>query len=389
MRLKHLAATFLAIATLGLGRAAAQDAVKIGLVMPMTGTVGAAGQEVVAAVKLYMAQHGDMVAGKKIELLIRDDGSIPDNAKRLAQELAVNDKVAILGAGTTPSAMSMAPIATEAKIPTVVMISGTSVVTERSPYYVRTCFTLGQQSGIIADWAIKNGSRKAVSVLSDWAPGAEAGKAFEQHFSQGGGQVLETLKVPLANADFAPFLQRARDLAPDTLFVFVPAGQAGTFARQFAERGLDKSGIKVIGPGDIVDDNDLPASGDSLLGIVTAGFYSAAHPSAMNKQYVADYAKATGGKRANFISVGGYDGMHLIYAALEKTKGKTDPETLLGAMKDMSWESPRGPISIDPATRDIVQNVYIRKVEMRDGQPWSIEFDTFPAVKDPLHQASN
>ncbi len=388
IRYKYFAIAALAIAAaagaLGANRAAAEDTVKIGLVMPMTGTVGAAGQEVVAAVKLYMAQHGDMVAGKKIEVLIRDDGSIPDNAKRLAQELVVNDKVAILGAGTTPSAMSMAPIATEAKIPTVVMISGTSVVTERSPYYVRTCFTLGQQSGIIADWAIKNGSHKAVSVLSDWAPGAEAGKAFEQHFTQGGGQVLETLKVPLANPDFAPFLQRAADLHPDTLFVFVPAGQAGAFARQFAERGLDKSGIKLVGPGDIVDDNDLAATGDTMLGVVTAGFYSAAHPSALNKEYVAAYAKATGGKRANFISVGGYDGMHLIYEALKKTKGNTDPDALLAAMKGMSWESPRGPISIDPDTRDIIQNVYIRKVEKKNGQLYNVEFATFANVKDPI-----
>jgi branched-chain amino acid transport system substrate-binding protein len=270
----------------------------------------------------------------------------------------------------------------------VVMISGTSVVTERSPYYVRTCFTLGQQSGIIADWAIKNGSHKAVSVLSDWAPGAEAGKAFEQHFTQGGGQLLDTLKVPLQNPDFAPFLQRARDLQPDTLFVFVPAGQAGTFARQFAERGLDKSGIKLIGPGDIVDDNDLAATGDAMLGVVTAGFYSAAHPSALNKDYVAAYAKATNGKRANFISVGGYDGMHLIYEALTKTGGNTDPDKLLAAMKGAHWESPRGPISIDPETRDIIQNIYIRKVEKKDGEPYAIEFATFEAVKDPLHQAA-
>jgi branched-chain amino acid transport system substrate-binding protein len=389
MRHNHFAATCLAVAVTaaGLGHAAAQDTIKIGIVMPMTGTVGGAGQEAVAAIKLYVAQHGDMVAGKRIELIIRDDGSVPDNAKRLAQELVVNDKVAILGAGTTPSAMSMAPIATEAKIPTVVMISGTSVVVERSPYYVRTCFTLGQQSGIIADWAIKNGSRKAVSVLSDWAPGAEAGKVFEQHFTKGGGQVLDTLKVPLANPDFAPFLQRARDLQPDTLFVFVPAGQAGTFARQFAERGLDKSGIKLIGPGDIVDDNDLPGTGDTLIGVVTAGFYSAAHPSELNKQYAAAYQKATG-HRANFISVGGYDGMHLIYEALKKTGGSTDADKLLGAMKGMSWESPRGPISIDPNTRDIIQNVYIRKVEKKDGEPWAIEFATFEAVKDPLHEAA-
>ena len=330
MSMKYFVAGCLAIAAaaLGAGSAAAQDTIKIGMVMQMTGPNAAGGREISAAAKLYMAQHGDSVAGKKIELIFRDDASIPDNAKRLAQELIVNDKVSLLAAGITPSAMAMAPIATEAKVPTVVTISGTSVVTERSPYYVRTSFTLGQQSGIIADWAIKNGSRKAVSVLSDWAPGAEAGKVFEANFTKGGGQVLETLKVPLANPDFAPFLQRAADLHPDTLFVFVPAGQAGTFARQFAERGLDKSGIKLIGPGDITDDDDLPTTGDTLLGVVTAGIYSAAHPSALNKEYVAAYQKATG-HRANFLAVSGYDGMHLIYEALKKTGGKTDADAVV------------------------------------------------------------
>jgi len=389
MRHHHFVAGCLAaaIAAFGAGSAAAQDTIKIGIVAPMTGTSAAVGREISAGANLYMAQHGNMVAGKKIELIVRDDASVPDNAKRLAQEMIVNDKVNFLGACLTPSAMSMAPIATEGKIPTVVMVSGTSVVTERSPYYVRTSFTLGQQSGIIADWAIKNGSRKVVSVLSDWAPGAEAGKVFEANFTKGGGQVLETLKVPLANPDFAPFLQRAADLHPDTLFVFVPAGQAGTFARQFAERGLDKSGIKLIGPGDITDDDDLPTTGDTLLGVVTAGIYSAAHPSQLNKDYVAAYQKATG-HRANFISVGGYDGMHLIYEALKKTGGNTDADAVVAAMKGMSWESPRGPISIDPNTRDIIQNVYIRKVEKKDGEPWAVEFATFEAVKDPLKEAA-
>ena len=388
MSMKYFVAGCLAIAALGAGSAAAQDTIKIGMVMQMTGPNAAGGREISAAAKLYMAQHGDSVAGKKIELIFRDDASIPDNAKRLAQELIINDKVSLLAAGITPSAMAMAPIATEAKVPTVVTISGTSVVTERSPYYVRTSFTLGQQSGIIADWAIKNGSRKAVAVLSDWAPGAEAGKVFESNFTKGGGQVLENLKVPLANPDFAPYLQRAADLHPDTLFVFVPAGQAGTFARQFAERGLDKSGIKLIGPGDITDDDDLPTTGDTLLGVVTAGIYSAAHPSALNKEFVAAYQKATG-HRANFLAVSGYDGMHLIYEALKKTGGKTDPDAMIAAMKGMSWESPRGPISIDPETRDIIQNVYIRKVEKKaDGLPWSVEFATFVAVKDPLKQAA-
>jgi branched-chain amino acid transport system substrate-binding protein len=399
MRVTRGIAVCLPIAAAGLGMiglslaglsAGAQTAetIKIGLVLPMTGVQGAVGREVSDAAKLYMAQHGDTVAGKKIELIVRDDSSVPDNAKRLAQELVVNDKVSFLGAGLTPSAMSMAPIATEAKVPTVVMVSGTSVVTERSPYYVRTSFTLGQQSGIIADWAIKNGSKKAVSILSDWAPGAEAGKVFEANFTKGGGQVLDTLKVPLANPDFSPFLQRAHDLQPDTLFVFVPAGQAGTFARQFSERGLDKSGIKLIGPGDIVDDDDLPSTGDALLGVVTAGIYSAAHPSQLNKDYAAAYQKASG-HRANFISVGGYDGINLIYEALKKTGGNTDADAIINAMKGMTWESPRGTISIDPRTRDIVQNVYIRKVQKVDGQPWAIEFATFPAVKDPLKEASN
>jgi branched-chain amino acid transport system substrate-binding protein len=389
MSMKYFVAGGVAIAAtaFGAGSAAAQDTIKIGMVMQMTGPNAAGGREISAAAKLYMAQHGDSVAGKKIELIFRDDASIPDNAKRLAQELIINDKVSLLAAGITPSAMAMAPISTEAKVPTVVTISGTSVVTERSPYYVRTSFTLGQQSGIIADWAIKNGSRKAVAVLSDWAPGAEAGKVFEASFTKGGGQVLETLKVPLANPDFAPFLQRAADLHPDTLFVFVPAGQAGTFARQFAERGLDKSGIKLIGPGDITDDDDLPTTGDTLLGVVTAGIYSAAHPSALNKEFVAAYQKATG-HRANFLAVSGYDGMHLIYEALKKTGGKTDADAVIAAMKGMSWESPRGPISIDPNTRDIVQNVYIRKVEKKDGEPWAVEFATFEAVKDPLKEAA-
>jgi branched-chain amino acid transport system substrate-binding protein len=389
MSMKYFVAVCLTIAAapLGAGSAAAQDTIKIGMVMQMTGPNAAGGREISAAAKLYMAQHGDSVAGKKIELIFRDDASIPDNAKRLAQELIINDKVSLLAAGITPSAMAMAPIATEAKVPTVVTISGTSVVTERSPYYVRTSFTLGQQSGIIADWAIKNGSRKAVAVLSDWAPGAEAGKVFEANFTKGGGQVLETLKVPLANPDFAPFLQRAADLHPDTLFVFVPAGQAGTFARQFAERGLDKSGIKLIGPGDITDDDDLPTTGDTLIGVVTAGIYSAAHPSALNKEFVAAYQKATG-HRANFLAVSGYDGMHLIYEALKRTGGNTDADAVVAAMKGMSWESPRGPISIDPNTRDIVQNVYIRKVEKKDGEPWAVEFATFEAVKDPLKEAA-
>jgi branched-chain amino acid transport system substrate-binding protein len=331
-----------------------------------------------------MQQNGTSVAGKKIEVLIKDDGSVADNSKRLAQELIVNDKVAVVGSALTPSAMAIGPLSTQAKTANVVMVSGTSsVINPNTPYMVRTSFTLGQQTGILGEWAAKNGSKKVVIVQSDWAPGAEATAVFTEAFTKAGGQILDTIKVPLANPDFSPFLQRARDLNPDTLFVFVPAGQAGTFAKQFAERGLDKAGIKLIGPGDIVDDNDLPGMGDAMLGVVTAGIYSVASPSQTNKDYVAAFEKVNP-MRPNFISLGGYDGMHLIYEALKKTGGKTDGESLVNAMKGMKWESPRGPISIDPDTREIVQNVYMGKVEKVNGQLFTIQFETFPAVKDPL-----
>jgi branched-chain amino acid transport system substrate-binding protein len=374
----------LAVSALASTGAVAQDATKIGVVLPLTGGLAPVGKQVQAGIKQYMDKNGATVGGKKIDLIVKDDGGVPDNSKRLAQELIVNDKVAVIGSALTPSAMAVGPLSTQSKTANVVMVSGTSgVINPNNPYMVRTSFTLGQQSGIIAEWAAKNGTKKVVIVQSDWAPGAEAASVFTDAFTKAGGQVVETIKVPLANPDFAPFLQRARDLNPDTLFVFVPAGQAGTFAKQFTERGLDKAGIKLIGPGDIVDDNDLPGMGDAMLGVVTAGIYSAAHDSQANKDYVAAFEKANG-YRPNFISLGGYDGMHAIYEALKKTGGKTDAEALVGAMKGMKWESPRGPISIDPDTRDIVQNIYIGKVEKVNGQLYTVQFATFDAVKDPL-----
>jgi branched-chain amino acid transport system substrate-binding protein len=379
----RIVAIALAAGTLVSTGASAED-VKVGVVLPLTGGLAPVGKQVQAGIKAYMDKNGATVAGKKIDLIVKDDGSVADNSKRLAQELIVNDKVAIIGSALTPSAMAIGPLSTQAKTANVVMVSGTSgVINPNNPYMVRTSFTLGQQSGIIAEWAAKNGSKKVVIVQSDWAPGAEATAVFTEAFTKAGGQIAETIKVPLANPDFAPFLQRARDANPDTLFVFVPAGQAGTFAKQFAERGLDKAGIKLIGPGDIVDDNDLPGMGDAMLGVVTACIYSTYHNSPMNKEYVAAFKKANG-YRPNFISLGGYDGMHLIYEALKKTQGKTDGEALITAMKGMKWESPRGPISIDPETREIVQNVYIGKIEKVDGELYNVEFATFDAVKDPL-----
>ncbi|KQW22213.1 ABC transporter substrate-binding protein [Afipia sp. Root123D2] len=374
-------AALLAVATMP--GAQAQDSVKIGLILPMTGGQSSTGKQIDNAVKLYMKQHGDTVAGKKIEILLKDDGTVPDNTKRAAQELIVNDKVNVIaGFGITPSALAAAPLATQAKVPEVVMAAGTSIITERSPYIVRTSFTLGQSSIIIGDWAAKNGIKKVATLTSDYAPGNDALKFFKDHFTAAGGEIVEEVKVPLANPDFAPFLQRMKDAKPDAMFVFVPAGQGGTFMKQYAERGLDKSGIKVIGPGDVMDDDLLNSMGDAALGAVTAHLYSAAHPSQMNKDFVAAYKKAYG-QRPGFMAVGGYDGIHLIYEALKKTGGKADGDSLIAAMKGMKWESPRGPISIDPETRDIVQNIYIRKVEKVDGELYNVEFATFEAVKDP------
>jgi branched-chain amino acid transport system substrate-binding protein len=370
------------VGTLALAPARAEDTVKVGLILPMTGGQASTGKQIDNAIKLYMQQHGNTVAGKKVEIVLRDDGAVPDKTKTAAQELIVNDKVNfIAGFGVTPAAFAAAPLATQAKIPEVVMAAGTSIITEKSPYIVRTSFTLAQSSTIIADWAAKNGIKKVATLTSDYAPGNDALNFFKQHFVAAGGEIVEEVKVPLQNPDFAPFLQRMKDAKPDAIFVFVPAGQGGNFMKQYAERGLDKAGIKVIGPGDVMDDDLLNGMGDAALGTVTAHLYSAAHPSQMNKDFVAAYKKNFG-SRPGFMAVSGYDGIHLIYEALKKTGGNTDGDKLIEAMKGMKWESPRGPISIDPETRDIVQNIYMRKVEKVDGELYNVEFATFEAVKD-------
>ncbi|MGC2134086.1 MAG: ABC transporter substrate-binding protein, partial [Xanthobacteraceae bacterium] len=304
---------------------------------------------------------------------------------RIAQDLLVNDKVTFLaGFGITPAAMAVAPLATQAKTPEIVTAAGTSVITEKSPYIARTSFTLAQSSVPMADWAAENGIKKVVTMVSDYAPGHDAEDSFAKEFTAKGGQIADHISFPLANPDFAPFLQRAADDKPDAIFVFVPSGQGGTFVKQFAEKGLDKAGIKIIGPGDVTDDDLLNNMGDPIIGTITAHIYSADHNSPANEAFVAAFEKANNGMRPNFMAVGAYDGMHLIYSALEKTGGKTDGDSLIAAMKGMAWESPRGPISIDPDTRDIIQNVYIRKVEKKDGQLYNVEFTTFPNVKDPI-----
>ena len=357
---------------------------KIGLILPMTGQQASTGRQIEAAAKLYMAQHGDTVAGKKIQLIIKDDTTIPDVTKRLAQELVVNDKVDVLaGFGITPSAFATAPIATQSKTPMVVMAAATSSITQASPYIVRTSFTLAQASVAMGDWAPQNGMKRVVTLVSDYGPGIDAEKYFIERLLLNGGQVADSLRVPMRNPDFAPFLQKVRDIKPDALFVFVPSGAGAAVMKQFLERGMDKAGIKLIGTGDVTDDDQLNGMGDGALNVVTSHHYAAAHPSAVNKKFFDAFQKANKGMRPNFMAVGGYDGMRVIYEALKASKGQGGGDALLAAMKGQIFESPRGPMYIDSQTRDVVHNIYLRKVQRQDGELHNVEFAVIKDVKDP------
>ncbi len=382
---------FLTIAALALGvlsapHVLAQDnKFRIGLILPMTGPFASTGKQIDAAVRLYLAQNGDTVAGKKIEVILKDDAGTPDTTKRIAQEMVVNDKVHVLaGFGLTPLALATAPIATQSSTPMVVMAAATSSITEASPFIIRTSFTLPQAAVGIADWAPKNGIKNVVTLVSDYGPGIDAERFFKDRFLFNGGTVTDSLRVPLRNPDFAPFLQKVRDLKPDAMFVFVPSGAGAAVMKQFTERGMDKAGIKLIGPGDVVDDDILNGMGDATLGTVTSHHYSAAHKSPTNQKFVDAFQKANNGLRPNFMAVGGYDGMRVIVEALKATKGGNGGGVgLLAAMKGQIFESPRGPMFIDAQTRDVVHNIYIRKVEKVNGQLYNVEFETIKDVKDP------
>lgn len=359
------------------------SSVKVGLILSLTGPFASSGKQLEAGARLYMAQRGETVAGRRIELIVKDDGGAPDQARRLAQELVVNDKVDVLGGFTlTPLALAVAPVATQSKTPSVVFVAATSSVIDASPYFIRSSFTLPQVSIGVAEWAPKNGIRNVVTLVSDYGPGIDAETSFRSRFTLNGGVVKESIRVPVRNPDFAPFLQRVRDEKPDAVFVFLPAGVGTQFMKQFAERGLDKSGIRLIATGDVTEDDILNDMGDVALGVVTSHHYSAAHPSPTNQKFVEAFRKANGGRRPNYMAVAAYDGMRIIYTALQTTKGQTG-DALLQAMKGQTFESPRGPVLINAQTRDIVQDVYIRRVERRNGELFNVEFDVLKAVQDP------
>jgi len=381
---KYFAAILIAIGCAWAAPSTAQDVVKIGMIVPMTGPFTSTGKQLVAGARLYMQRHGDVAAGKKIQFIIKDDTGNAEMTKRLAQELVVNDKVSFLaGFGLTPGALATAPIATEAKVPQIVMMAATSVITQRSPYIVRTSFSVPQTTVPLADWAAKNGIKKVMTVVSDYAPGIDVENAFKKQFEADGGKVISSLRVPLSSPDFSAALQRVAEAKPDALLAFAPAGVGPILIRQFVERGLDKSGIKFIAEGSVTEDDIVNHLGDAALGVITSHHYSAAHNSPENKSFVADFKKANGGMRPNLMAVQSYDGMHLIYEALKKTKGSKNGDALIAAMKGMSWISPRGPMTIDPETREVIENIYIRKVERVDGELYNVEFATIPNFKDP------
>jgi branched-chain amino acid transport system substrate-binding protein len=385
MKLHNAVACALALAFCG--AAAAQTPLKVGMVVEMSGQQAEYGLQMTNGAKQFLHEHGDVVAGRKIQLVIKDvGGPNPEVAKRLAQELITRDKVDFLaGFGFSPNALAVAPLATEAKIPMVVMNGASSVITTRSPYIVRVSMTLPQLAYGIADWALKNNIKRVYSLYADYGPGQDANAQFRKTFTAGGGQIIGEVAVPLQNPEFGPYMQRIKDAKPDAAFLWFPSGELSTqLLRAYRDRGLEQAGIRAISTGDATDDMFLNAMGDSVLGLVTSGHYSVAHDSAKNKAFVQGYQSLYGTSiRPNFMAIGGYDGMAAIYETVKRMQGKTDGAQAIATMKGMKLDSPRGPIMIDPDTRDIVQTIYIRKVERRGKELYNVEFAQLPNVKDP------
>jgi branched-chain amino acid transport system substrate-binding protein len=368
------------------GAAPAQQPLKIGVVMSFSGQFADPGAQIDNGIKLYMKQNGDTVAGRRIEIVRKDNGGVaPDIAKRLSQEVIVRDGAEILaGYDLTPNALAAADVSAQAKKFMVNMNAATAIITTKSPYMVRTSFTVPQLNETLGTWAYKNGLRRIYTLVSDFGPGHDGEAAFHKGFKDAGGEIIGSARYPVANQDFAPFVQRAKDANPDAIYIWVPGGpQPAAIGKALAERGIDTAKTKVLGQGELTYEDALKSMGDAGLGILTAFHYDYSHDSAKNKAFVAAY-RAEFKRNPDMFSVGGYDGMHVIYEALKKTGGKSDAEALIAAAKGMAWESPRGMMSIDPDTRDVVQTVYIRRVEKRDGALINVEFDKIENVKDPF-----
>jgi branched-chain amino acid transport system substrate-binding protein len=366
--------------------APAQETIKIGLITAMSGPFTTNGKQMENGIKTFMKQNGDQVAGKKVEILIRDStGAAPEVAKRHAQELVSRDKVDFLvGFEFTPNALAVAPIATQAKTPTIIMLAATSVITAKSPFVARVSYTLPQAALPMGQWAAKNGIKTVFSLVSDYGPGHDSETFFKKGYTEGGGKLVGEVRVALATRDFAPFLQRIKDAKPDAAFVFLPAGEPiVSFMKEYAARGLKEAGIRIIATEGWADDDTLALVGDAALGAISTGYYSTAHESPLNKTFVKTYAEVNGpALPPNFISVAAYDGMAVIYEVAKKLGGKIDGAKAMEAIKDIKLESPRGPLTIDAETRDPIQTIYVRRVEKQGGKLVNAEFDKFENVKD-------
>jgi branched-chain amino acid transport system substrate-binding protein len=376
-----------ALAIIGLHPAIAADTIKIALVMCYSGQFADTATQMDNAIKLYMKQNGDTVAGKKIELVRKDNGGIaPDVAKRLAQEAIVRDHADILGGWIlTPNALAGGDVSAQAKKFMVVMNAATSIITTKSPYMARTSSTTPQLNYTFGTWAAKQGIKTAYTMVSDYGPGIDAEIWFQKGFKDAGGQIVGSVRFPVANPDFSAFVQRAKDVNPDAIYIWIPGGaQPAAVGKALAERGIDTKKTKILGQDALTQESGLKNMGDAGVGIITVAFYDYNHKSALNQAFVKAYNDDYH-RNPDIFSIGGYDGMHLIYAALKKTGGKTDGDALISAAKGMRWESPRGPIMIDPQTRDIVQTVYIRRVEKIGNELRNIDIDSIPNVKDPGH----
>jgi branched-chain amino acid transport system substrate-binding protein len=378
---------FIAAMALSCAMSLAQN-VKVGVINTYSGPLGAAGDQMERGIKLYLKLHEkDLPPGITIELIKRDDtGPNPEVAKRLAQELITRDKVQLLtGVVWTPNALSIAPLLTEAKVPLIIMNAGTAMITTKSPYIARVSFTLWQSSYPMGSWAAKNGLKSVYTLVSDYGPGIDAEAAFTKAFTDSGGTIAGAVRMPVTAPDFVPFLQRAKDARPDAVFVFVPAGKFATaFMKAFDDLGLRAAGIKLIGPGDITTDEELPGMGDVAIGTITMHHYSAAGDRPANKAFVAAFKAEFGAKEEpSFLAADSYDGMAAVFAVVIAQKGNIDPDKTMDLLKGWKYDSPRGPIMIDPETRDIVQNEYLRRVDKVDGQLRNTEIETIPMVKDP------
>jgi branched-chain amino acid transport system substrate-binding protein len=381
-----LALSCVAALLLGVSGAHAEDTIKIGIILPYSGQFADAGNQLDNGIKLYVAKHGETIAGKKIELVRKDVGGIaPDVAKRLAQELVVRDKVDILaGFLLTPNAMAAGDVSEQAKKFMVVMNAATPIITTKSSFMARTSVTPAMINEAFGTWAAKNGIKNVYTIASDYGPGHDAEQAFHLGFKEAGGKVIGADRIPVANPDFSAFVQRAKNANPEAIYVWVPGGaQPAAIGKALAERGINPTNTKILGQGELTSDDALKAMGDAAIGIITGFHYDYSHDSKMNKEFVAAY-NAAYKRNPDIYSVGAYDGMHLIYESLKKTGGKTDGGALIAAAKGMAWESPRGPISIDAETRDIVETIYIRKVEKVDGKLINVEFAKIEKVKDPV-----